>query len=87
MLDGKHAKNGYLHDDMIYVALNMYWDALPFELPKLPFGLAWHMAVNTSMPSPQDVFEPGQEPLLGDQSHVLVGGRSVTVLVGKSHRA
>jgi isoamylase len=84
MLDGKHAKNGTAHDDSIYVALNMYWDALPFELPKLSFGMKWHMAVNTSMPSPQDIYEPGHEPVIGDQSHVLVGGRSVTVLVGKS---
>jgi isoamylase len=84
MLDGKHAKNGSVRDHTLYVALNMYWDALPFELPKLPFGLAWHIAVNTSMPSPQDIFEPGHEPVIGDQSHVLVGGRSVTVLVGKS---
>jgi isoamylase len=87
MLDGKHAKNGSAHDDTIYVALNMYWDALPFELPKLPFGMQWHMAVNTSMPSPLEIFEPGTEPVIGDQTHVLVGGRSITVLVGKSDRA
>jgi glycogen operon protein len=87
MLDGKHAKNGAARDDNIYVALNMFWDALPFELPKLPFGMKWHIAVNTSMASPQDIFEPGTEPVIGDQTHVLVGGRSVTVLVGKSIRA
>ncbi len=84
LLDGKHAKNGAARDNTLYVALNMYWDALPFELPKLPFGLKWHIAVNTSMPSPQDIYEPGHEPVVEDQSHVLVGGRSVTVLVGKS---
>jgi isoamylase len=84
MLDGKHAKNGAARDSSLYVALNMYWDALPFELPKLPFGMKWHIAVNTSMPTPHDIYEPGSEPVIGDQSHVLVGGRSVTVLVGKS---
>jgi glycogen operon protein len=83
MLCGKHAKNGTAHDNHIYVAVNMYWDALPFQLPRLPLGMRWHMSVNTSMPSPEDIHEPGQEALLGDQTHVLVGGRSVIVLVGK----
>ena len=86
MLDGKHAKNGTARDDTIYVALNMYWDALPFELPRLPFGMNWHIAVNTSMPSPQDICEPGNEPVVGDQTHIFVGGRSVTVLVGRVTR-
>jgi glycogen operon protein len=84
MLCGKHAKNGTARDNHLYVALNFYWDALPFELPRLPLGMRWHIAVNTSMQSPDDVSEVGHEPVLGDQSHVLVGGRSIVVLVGKS---
>jgi isoamylase len=83
MLCGQHAKNGTAHDNHIYVAVNMYWDALPFELPRLPLGTRWHMSVNTSMPSPEDIHEPGHEALLDDQTHVLLGGRSVVVLVGK----
>jgi isoamylase len=83
MLCGKHAKNGTAHDNYIYVAMNMYWDALPFELPRLLPGMRWTMSINTSMPSPEDIHEPGHEASLGDQNHVLVGGRSVVVLVGK----
>ncbi len=59
------------------------WDALPFELPRLTSGMRWHMGINTSMESPEDVFPFGEEPVLGDQGHVLAGGRSVVVLVGK----
>jgi glycogen operon protein len=83
MLCGQHAKNGAMRDNHIYVAINMYWDALPFELPRLPSGMHWHMAVNTAMAPPEDICEPGQEPVVGDQTHVLVGGRSVVVLLGK----
>ncbi len=83
MLCGRHAKGGTVHDNYVYVALNMHWDALPFELPMLPLGMHWHMFANTSMPTPEDSYEPGSEPVLGDQRQVLVGGRSVVILVGK----
>jgi glycogen operon protein len=83
MLCGKHAKNGNAVDNYIYVAMNMYWDALPFELPGLPPELKWHLFANTGLPSPDDIQEPGKEPLLADQYNYLVGGRSVLVLVGK----
>ena len=85
MLCGQHAKNGTARDNHIYVAMNTYWDGLPFDLPKLPPGMTWHVAINTSMPSPQDIAEVGQEPELSDQTHIIVGGRSIVVLVGKSH--
>ncbi len=83
MLCGNHAKGGTVRDNQVYVAVNSHWDALPFELPKPPNGWQWHVFANTGMPHPQDVFAPGTEPRLGDQSSVLVGARSVVILVGK----
>jgi isoamylase len=83
LLCGDHAKGGTVRDDMIYVAMNMHWDALPFELPGLPAGKSWHVSANTTMPSPQDIHPPGEEPRLADQGTCLVGGRSVVVLVGR----
>ncbi|MDR0412737.1 MAG: glycogen debranching protein GlgX, partial [Dysgonamonadaceae bacterium] len=44
VLDGSHAKNGMLKDDCIYVAMNMYWDGLRFELPRLPNNKEWYIA-------------------------------------------
>jgi glycogen operon protein len=82
LLCGKHAKGGMVRDDYIYVAINTYWDALPFEMPGLPEGLRWHVFANTGIAAPDDIATPGQEPLLADP-HVLVGGRSVVILVGK----
>jgi isoamylase len=85
MLNGQYVEEGDDVDDFIYVAMNMHWDALPFEVPMLPPAYRWHMAVNTSMDAPQDIAAPGEEPLLADQRHVLAGGRSVFVLVGRKN--
>lgn len=83
MLDGAHAKSGTIVDDSIYVAMNSHWDALFYELPTLPNGQSWHLAVNTDMPSGEDIYEVGKEPRLEDQGRFLVGGRATVVLVGK----
>ena len=83
MLDGKHAGGGATPDDSIYVAANMHWDDHSFELPKLPDGQAWHVFANTGMPSPQDCWAPGSEPVLGEQSWIMVGSRSIVILVGR----
>jgi isoamylase len=83
MLDGKHAKGGTAADDNVYVALNMHWESLPFELPGLPQGRRWHVFANTSAPQPEDVWQPGREPVLADQHHFLLGDRSVAILVGR----
>jgi len=83
MLCGRHAKGGTAQDEFIYVAMNMYWDALPLELPQLPEETRWHVFANTGMPAPEDVFVPGSEPELADQAGCLIGGRSVLILVGR----
>ncbi len=84
MLSGQHAKNGQVPDDDIYVGVNMYWDGLPFELPRPRKFAFWHVAVNTGMKSPYDIFDSAQAPLLDDQDRVIIGGRSIVVLVGRS---
>jgi isoamylase len=83
LLCGQHAKGGQAADDDIYVAMNSHWDALPFELPTLPGGRRWHVAVNTSAPTGEDIWPVGSEAALDNQRSFLVGGRSVVVLVGK----
>lgn len=83
MLCGKHARGGAVQDNYVYVAINVHWEAHWFDLPGLPAGMQWHVAANTGAPSPDDIWAPGQEPLLSDQGGLLVGDRSVVVLVGK----
>jgi glycogen operon protein len=83
MLCGNHAKGGLVADDHVYVAVNTYWDALRFELPRPPGQRRWHVFANTGMPHPQDIFEPGREPRLDDEAAILLGPRSVAILVGR----
>ncbi len=83
MLSGKHARGGTLQDDDIYVAMNMHWESHWFELPVLPAGKSWHVFANTGAPAPQDIWETGHEPELENQGGILLGERSVLVLVGK----
>jgi glycogen operon protein len=83
MLCGDYAKGGRQSDDHIYVAMNMYWDSVWFTLPTLPNGARWHVAANTGVASPEDSWGVGSEPELSDQENILVGGRSVIILVGR----
>ncbi len=83
MLDGSQARGGQVRDNTIYVAFNMYWEPLTFRLPDPPAGACWHVFANTGCPPPDDIFEPGSEPALPHQGGLLVGGRSVVVLVAR----
>jgi len=83
MLCGRHAKGGKVDDNTVYVAMNMHWQMHGFELPKLPKSMDWHVAANTDAAPPYDIWEPGEEKRLDNQSEFLVGPRSVVVLTGK----
>jgi isoamylase len=83
MLCGKYAKGGTEVDDFIYVAINVHWEAHGFELPQLPLGMKWHIFLNTTMQPPEDIWEPGTEPVLQEQTWIMLGERSVVVLVGR----
>jgi isoamylase len=83
MLCGKHAKGGSVEDNTIYMAMNSSWLPLHFELPRPPEDKPWHVSVNTGMPSPEDIFESGGEPKLEDQGGMMVGPRSVVILIAK----
>ena len=85
MLCGQQTgENKHKHkDDYIYVAMNMHWETHCFEIPKLHRSIQWHVFVNTVVKSPEDSWEPGYEPLLDNQQEILVGSRSVVILIGK----
>ncbi len=80
MLCGQHGKQP---DNYIYTAMNMHWQAHLFKIPDLPPGLQWHIFVNTGCLSPEDIYQVGKEPLLENRSQILVGDRSLVILVGK----
>nr|MCU0873148.1 hypothetical protein [Pirellulaceae bacterium] len=74
---------GSAPEDVVYIALNGYWEDLRFELPQPHGDRRWHVAVNTAMPAPEDARDLGQEPLLADQTGFLLTGRSAIVLVAR----
>ncbi|MEM7738806.1 MAG: glycogen debranching enzyme, partial [Deinococcota bacterium] len=82
MLCGKHARGGQQPDDYIYVAFNSDWQTHGFELPQLPDGRQWHVAVNTGAVGSSGIWQLGEEPRLEEQSHILLADRSSVVLVG-----
>jgi glycogen operon protein len=69
--------------DVLYIAMNMYWEALAFEPPSPPPGQRWHVCVNTALPPPADIREPGREPPLREPQEVLLAGRSILVLAAR----
>ncbi len=72
---------GFGADADLHVIFNMYHDALEFELPQLD-GYRWVRAVDTSMPSPEDIADPGSETAI-DGSTYLASDRSVVVLASQ----
>jgi glycogen operon protein len=65
----------------IHVMMNMYWEPLTFEIPTVQ-GRQWHRAIDTALPSLQDIAVPGQEVLLTTPNY-LVADRSVVVLISQ----
>jgi isoamylase len=67
-------------DDDLYVMINAYWEPLDFQVQEGAAG-SWRRAVDTSLPSPDDIAGMGSEPAVGGLRYT-VGPRSVVVLVG-----
>jgi glycogen operon protein len=83
LLSGAHAKGGLATDSDVFVAMNMHWEDQVFDLPVMPNGRRWRVAVNTGVDAPHDIHEPGQEPLLRNTKHLPVRSRAVVILVSR----
>lgn len=53
--------SGLGQDNDIHASINMWTETLEFELPHPGGKLKWHRAIDTSLPSPQDILEQGEE--------------------------
>ena len=67
----------------VYVAMNMHWEDHRFTLPSLKEDHSWFELVNTAKPSPQDIHAVGKGLPLGKSEEVIVGRRSLIVLIGR----
>jgi glycogen operon protein len=65
----------------IHVMMNMYWEPLDMAVPIIP-GRRWARVVDTSLPSPSDIADPGTEMAFSGPSY-SVNGRSIVILVNK----
>lgn len=67
-------------DDIICLAVNVFWEEQEFTLPSMQQGLNWYVMADTGMRYIENTIpEQGKEPLLLDE-RVWMGARSVCVL-------
>lgn len=76
---------GFGTDPDIHVMMNMFWEPLSFDLPHIP-DRAWYRSVDTSLPSPDDIAEQGEEIRISGGKYT-VNGRSVVILISKDLRS
>jgi glycogen operon protein len=69
-------------DDDLHIMVNAHWEELPFELPPRPEHSPWRRAVDTSLPTPHDIAEPGDEPVVAGPTY-HVQARSVAILIAR----
>ena len=66
-------------EDIVYLAVNPYWESILIHLPKLPEPLQWQLAVDTSLSDTGGcTFEKEQMSHVGND--YLIGARTVVVL-------
>ena len=70
------------HEDIVYLAVNVYWESILIHLPKLPESLSWHLAVDTALQDNSGgIFEENAMHHVGND--YLIGARSVVILTAK----
>ena len=65
-------------EDIVYIAVNAYWENVTVQLPKLPMGYFWKLAVDTG--SNTFGFNLSQDVV----GHWIMEPRSVVIMYAKS---
>ena len=83
-LDGSRAEIDADRDDNdFFLMFNALEQPKEFVLCAAPKGKSWYLAVDTSLPSPEDFLHPGHERLLPVQKRYTLQARSAAVLLAK----
>ncbi len=77
MLAGRNEKDD--KDDIIYIAINAYWEKQDVILPDLPKGLEWRTAVNTALSEGLD-FVKNIDEMIKVGTKIELEPRSVMIL-------
>jgi glycogen operon protein len=72
---------GFDQDPDIHVMMNMFWETVDMDITAVG-GRVWARVVDTSLPSPSDILEPGAETAWPGQTYP-VNPRSVVVLANR----
>ncbi len=81
LLDGHRTEiHSHVDDDDFFVMCNAGAEAVEFRLPPSPSGAAWRRVLDTSLPSPEDIADPGQEKPIADPVTYRVASRAMVVL-------
>ena len=65
----------------LFILFNAGASAIDFFIPALPAGWIWRLAVDTSRVAPDDLFDPGKEPLIQGQNGFRLEPRSSAILL------
>lgn len=65
----------------LFLMFNADAGSVAFAIPALPEIKIWRLAVDTSRPAPDDLYEPGKEPSLQSQISFRVEPRSAAILL------
>ncbi|WP_347377974.1 glycogen debranching protein GlgX [Dorea sp. YH-dor226] len=77
MMAGYDERRG--KDDIVYIAVNAYWETVNITLPELPGDLQWAVEVNTGV----EGHEIHEVPVRLESEQICIGARSVMILVAE----
>jgi glycogen operon protein len=83
-LDGRRSDRPNLVDRDIYLAMNASSTALDFKIPAAPSGRAWRRAVDTALPSPNDIVDEDRGPIVAVLQSYRVAAHAMIILVSES---
>ena len=67
----------------LFLMFNAGAEPADFSIPAAQESRIWRLAVDTSRPSPEDIYESGQEPSMQDQISFRVEPRSSAILLAR----
>ena len=70
-------------DNDFYLIFNAAEESAVFAVGPAPMARRWYRAIDTSLPSPEDILLPGEEILLVPQDEYATAPRSLVVLLSK----
>jgi glycogen operon protein len=68
-------------DDMVYIAINAWWEPISLQVPRLPGRMHWLQAISTSLPTEDAIIDDPAAMKIAPPV-IQMGPRSVMVLIG-----